>query len=176
MKVAVGSKNPVKIEAVERAFETVWPKRRWNVVGVEVSSGVSDQPMTDIESIKGATNRAKKSLKKLNSEFGVGLEGGLQKLGERWFDCGWVVVVDSTGKVGYGSSVRIEVPSKIMKLINAGKELGDANDIVFKKKNSKQAEGYFGLMTKGAITRAGGYKEGVIMALSRFIQVKVFDN
>lgn len=52
--VAVGSTNPVKIEASKLAFEAVWPKRVFEVEGVSVSSGVSDQPMSDQESITGA--------------------------------------------------------------------------------------------------------------------------
>src|SRR3989344_4029632 len=94
MKVAVGSKNPVKIEAVKRAFEIIWPEKKWDVLGVEVSSGVSNQPMSDLESIKGATTRAKRAIKALKADFGVGLEGGLQKIKKDWFDCGWIVVIN----------------------------------------------------------------------------------
>ena len=61
-KVAVGSKNPVKIEAVRLAFKTAWPRKEWAVEGVEVDSGVPDQPMSDEESICGARNRAQRSL------------------------------------------------------------------------------------------------------------------
>ena len=53
MKIAVGSENPVKINAVKHAFKLVWPKKKWEVIGVKVTSGVSDQPMSDVESIKG---------------------------------------------------------------------------------------------------------------------------
>lgn len=54
MKVAVGSLNPVKIEGTRAAFEALWPEEQWDVEGVNVNSGVSDQPMSDGESIKGA--------------------------------------------------------------------------------------------------------------------------
>ena len=95
--VAVGSLNPVKIEAVKLAFEAVWPEKVFAVEGTSVESGVSSQPLSDAESIKGARARAKKSLKKLGADFGVGLEGGLHKTGNTWFDCGWVVVVSKSG-------------------------------------------------------------------------------
>ena len=94
MKVVVGSKNPVKIQATKEAFEKLWPKKNRSVIGLEVKSGVSDQPMSDEESIKGASNRAKKALKTGKADFGIGFEGGLHKIGEKWFDCGWVVVVN----------------------------------------------------------------------------------
>ncbi|HET7059911.1 MAG TPA: inosine/xanthosine triphosphatase [Candidatus Saccharimonadales bacterium] len=169
MKVAVGSKNPVKIESVRLAFKALWPDKKWQVEGVGVASDVSDQPMSDEESIKGAHNRAQKALEKLGADYGVGLEGGLQKTGEHWLDCGWVVVVDKDGNEGIGSTVKMIVPKKMMNLIRAGKELGEACDIVFKETNSKHGDGHFGLMTKNQITRTSGYKDGVIAALSYFV-------
>jgi inosine/xanthosine triphosphatase len=174
MKVAVGSENPVKINAVKHAFKLMWPKKKWQVVGVKVPSGVSDQPMSDEESIKGATNRARRSLKLAKADFGVGLEGGIQKIGNKWFDCGWIVVVDKKGRVGIGSSARIETAPAILKLIKKGIELGSANDKVFKAENSKQKGGHFSLMTDGLITRKDGYLDAVIFALSRFLHPELW--
>lgn len=174
MKVVVGSTNPVKIEAVKQAFDKVFPEKKWQVVGIEVLSGVPNQPMSDLESIKGARNRAKNALKKVKADFGVGLEGGLQQVGKCWFDCGWIVVLDKKGTEGIGSTIKMETPKKLMELIKKGMELGEANDVLFRTVNSKQAEGHFGLMTKNAITRTSGYKSGVIAALSHFVHPKLF--
>lgn len=173
-KVAVGSKNPVKIEAVKQAFKKVFSEEEWIIEGIEVNSEVSNQPMSDRESITGARNRAKKALQALQADYGVGLEGGVQEVDGIWFDCGWMVIVDAKGNEGIGSTVKMLVSEKIMQHIHAGKELGIANDIVFKTKNSKQGDGHFGLMTKNAITRTSGYRDGVISALSRFVQPDIF--
>lgn len=169
MKIAVGSKNRVKIEAVRQAFVALWPDEKWQVEGVDVGSGVSDQPMSDEESIKGAHNRARKALKELGADYGVGLEGGLQKTGDHWLDCGWIVVVDKEGNEGIGSTVKMIVPKKMMDLIHKGEELGVVCDIVFDMKDLKQGVGHFGLMTKNQITRTTGYRDGVIAALSYFV-------
>lgn len=174
MKVAVGSKNPVKIEATKQAFEKVFPEENWIVEGIEVASDVSSQPMSDSESIRGARNRAKKALKELHADYGVGLEGGVHEIDGHWFDSGWMVVVNKKGEEGIGSTIKMLVSDKIMKHIHAGKELGVANDIVFKTKNSKHGDGHFGLMTKNAITRTSGYRDGVIAALSRFVHQDIF--
>lgn len=80
MKVAVGSKNPVKIAAVREAFTKVWPKKHFVFEGVAVSSGVSNQPMSDEESFRGARNRAERAMKQIDADFGVGLEGVFRKL------------------------------------------------------------------------------------------------
>lgn len=174
-KVAVGSKNPVKIEAVRIAFEKVWPNEEWLVEGIEAQSEVSSQPMSDEETIKGAKNRAQKALKELKADFGVGLEGGLHKIGEHWFDTGWMSIVDKNGKEGIGSTIRAHTPQKMMDLVHKGVELGDACDIIFKRKNTKHAEGQFGLMTNKHITRTSGYVDGVVIALAAFINPKLFE-
>lgn len=175
-KIAVGSKNPVKIEAVRLAFTDVWPEIEWEIVGSEIDSGVSSQPMSDRESVKGATNRAKRALKLHQADFGVGLEGGIQKVGQEYIDSGWMIVVAKDGRVGIGSSVRMHTPHKMMKMVlEEGKELGEVCDILFKRKNTKHAEGQFGLMTKNLITRTEGYRHGVISALVRFIHPDLYD-
>lgn len=176
MKVAIGSTNPVKIQAVKAAFKKVWPKETFIFRGVKVDSGVSHQPMSDLESIKGARNRARLALKKTKADFGVGLEGGVQKVGRNWFDCGWIVVLDRNGNEGIGSSIRMETPSKMVSLMAKNDfELGDVDDLMFNRKNSKQAEGHFGLMTGNKIIRAKAYEHAVISALVRFINPDIFE-
>lgn len=175
MRVAIGSTNPVKISAVKTAFKKIWLKKRFKFVSVEVSSGVSKQPMSDLESIRGAKNRAKLAMRKLNADFGVGLEGGVQKIGTNWFDNGWIVIINKKGVEGIGCSIKMLTPPKMMRLIKTGLELGDADDILFKSKNSKQKEGHFGHMTKNIITRTSGYEQAVISALVRFINPHLFD-
>lgn len=174
MKVAIGSKNPTKLEATKIAFNAVFPKEQIEFIIKEIKSGISDQPLSDEESIKGAINRAKRVLKETKADFGVGLEGGLQEIGKYWFEGGWAAVVDKAGSIGVGSSAKLLVPKKGMDLIKKGHELGEVSDILFKTKNSKYSLGYFGLMTNGHITRANGYSQGIIMALIRFLNPQLF--
>ncbi len=174
MKVAVGSKNPVKVEAVKQAFMMVFPNEKWDVVGIEVGSEVSDQPMSDDESIKGARNRARKSMKALKADYGVGLEGGVHQTDDKWFDSGWMIIIDKKGVEGIGSTIRMQTPPKMIELINQGIELGHVDDILFKTKNSKHDLGHFGLMSNGAVTRTEMYIDGVISALVRYLHPNLF--
>jgi len=175
MKVAVGSTNPVKIDAVRAAFHEVWPKQKWEVIDLETPSRVSSQPKSDQESIKGATNRAKDALKKSKADYGVGIEGGLSHINKVWFDTAWIVVIDKKGNEGIGSTVNMQTPPKfIKKSIDEGLEIGQIDDEYFKVKNSKQGIGHFGLMTNGNLTRKDGYIQGVIAALTRFIHPELY--
>ena len=176
MYVAVGSLNPVKIEAVRLAFLALWPNEAWRVEGVSVVSGVRDQPMSDEESIQGARNRATLAREKLDADYGIGLEGGIHEIGDLAFDCGWVAVRDRKGREGVGSTAKIPTPPRMMKMIKSGMELGVVNDLIFGTINSKQGDGHFGLMTKNVITRTSGYRDGVVMALSRFVHPDLFED
>jgi inosine/xanthosine triphosphatase len=153
----------------------VWPDKKWEVTGVDVPSGVSNQPMTHTESIRGARTRAENVLEETGADFGVGLEGGLEQIGDDWFECGWIVVKDKDGKIGIGSSVRFRLPEVMVKMIHQGKELGEVTDIISNQENTKQKGGFFGLMSKDLITRQKGYRDGVIAALARFIKPEIFN-
>lgn len=85
IRVAVGSTNPCKIEAVRKAFCQIFSS---DEIKIEISShsvpsGVADQPFGDEETREGAMNRALAAYNAACSEagcdFGVGLEGGLEK-------------------------------------------------------------------------------------------------
>ena len=79
-KIVVASKNPVKINAVRDAFEKMFPNEVFNMEGISVSSGVSDQPISDTETLQGALNRAGNAEKEnLHADFWVGIEGGIEE-------------------------------------------------------------------------------------------------
>lgn len=175
MLIAVGSTNPVKINAARIAFEKVFPNETIEVVGGNISSGVSNQPTGDKETILGATNRAKKVLEELHADFGVGEEGGMNEVEGKWFETGWCVVIDKKGAVGIGSAIRMEVPPELLHHINGGeKELGVATDIAFGTIESGKNAGFFGLMTNGQIDRTTAYADGIIAALTRFLHPNLF--
>lgn len=172
--VAVGSTNPVKIEAVRIAFEMLWPEQLWEISSISLASGVASQPMSDLESITGARNRAKGALISGNAAYGVGLEGGLQQIDKWWFDSGWIVVIDRNGQEGIGSTAKLIVPPQMITMVLQGMEVGEAVDTLFQQQNSKQADGHFGLMTKNTITRTRAYTDGVLTALTRFVHPHIF--
>jgi inosine/xanthosine triphosphatase len=174
VKVVVGSTNPVKIEAVRTAFEMVWPEQIWDVIGVAAASGVSIQPMSDEECIIGARNRARAALAHSDAAYGVGLEGGLQRVAGKWLNGGWSVVIDRSGREGLGATIKMITPAQMMAKIEQGMELGEVDDLFFQQQNSKQAQGHFGLFTRDLITRKRAYVDGVLTALARFMQPDLF--
>jgi len=72
------------------------------------------------------------------------------------------------GKIGKGKTGSFFLPQKVAELVRQGMELGEADDIVFGKKNSKQANGAIGILTDDVITRTTYYVPAIIMALIPF--------
>ncbi len=174
MRVAVGSLNPVKIAAAAAGFAAVWPAESLECDGCRVASGVGDQPMSNIESIRGARTRAEQARDALDADYGVGIESGLEEIDGGWFSTGWVVIVDTHGIEGISSSLYRPAPLPSMALVRQGLELGSANDVVFGKTNSKQANGLIGLLTNDILTREGVFRDAVISALARFLHPELF--
>jgi len=52
--------------------------------------------------------------------------------------------------------------------VRQGKELGEADDLVFAKENSKQDNGAVGLLTGNVIDRTALYQQAVVLALIPF--------
>jgi len=175
MKVMIASHNPVKIKAIHKGFQRIFKDNKIQVVAGSDQSGVSVQPMTDEETFKGALNRAKR-IKKLNRGFDyyVGIEGGIQKFGKEMATFAWVVVINKEGKIGKSHTGIYFLPQRVCKLIKKGKELGEADDIVFGRSNSKQKNGAVGILTHDAIDRAELISESVSLALIPFINPKYY--
>ena len=174
MLVGVGSTNPVKVTAARNGFAAVWPETGWSVISCEVASGVSEQPMSNAETILGARNRARRAREQHNVTYGVGIESGLCQIEGAWFSTGWVVVVDASGTEGISSSLIRPVPARIMALVHEGLELGHANDVAFGVQNSKQHTGMIGLLSNNVLTREGVFRDALISALARFVHPEVY--
>ncbi|MEM0117040.1 MAG: inosine/xanthosine triphosphatase [Conexivisphaerales archaeon] len=163
--VAVGSSNKVKVRATSEAFSKFFD---CEVEGVDVSSGVNEQPFED-ETFIGAKNRAVSAIKSLKADFGVGIEGGITTISGRGLGFAAVYLIDRRGRESMASSGMFPLPEEAMELVKQGKELGEAMDILTGLKDTKRGLGAVGLLTKGVIDRTALYRDAVVFALIPFI-------
>jgi inosine/xanthosine triphosphatase len=180
--IIVASTNPVKIASVNNGFIQMFPNTEIQVEGIAVSSTVSHQPRTNEETERGAVSRVENAKKaRPDADYWIGIEGGTSdvpaefdsvrykktdKLGMESF--AWVVIESKSGEVGKGKTGTFMLPTKVAELVRSGKELGEADDIVFGQTNSKQKMGAVGLLTNNVIDRETYYTHAVILALIRF--------
>jgi inosine/xanthosine triphosphatase len=167
-RIVVASQNPVKIDAVRAGFELMFPEDDFSIDMVSVSSDVDDQPVTDSETLLGAQNRARNACRVVpEADYWVGIEGGVEDITGEMAAFAWIVV--KSGDIeGKGRTGTFFLPIRVAELIRQGKELGEADDIVFNRTNSKQDNGAIGILTANAVDRTQLYQQGVMMSLVVF--------
>ncbi|MGC9105312.1 MAG: DUF84 family protein [Thermoprotei archaeon] len=170
-RVAVGSRNRAKVEAVKEALSLVGIDAE--VVAVDVESGVSNQPMCD-ETFYGARNRAIKALTETRADLGIGIEGGTCVYFNRLMGFAVVYAVSKDGRESFSMSPWFPIPNSIASHILNGKELGEATDIVFNVSGSKNYDGVIKYLTK-YITRKDLYVQAVVISLYPFYNPSVSD-
>ena len=167
-RVAVGSKNPVKLAAARAVVTRLAPGV--TVEAIETASGVPDQPFGDEETIRGAVARARGAREKLDADFGIGLEGGVVEMPDGTMrTCAWAAVVSRSGRHGVGGSLAMPLPESVASMVRSGMELGHAMDKLTGHSNIKHGAGAVGILTGGLVDRQAAYEVLVAYALSVFL-------
>jgi inosine/xanthosine triphosphatase len=166
--LVVASTNPVKVQAAATGFHRMFPDLELNIVSVAVACGVRQQPLSDTETLTGALQRVQQASVLIpDADYWIGIEGGIDDQGAEMIAFAWVVV-RSTKLIGKGRTGTFFLPQSVAQLIRQGKELGEADDIVFNRSNSKQDTGAVGILTGNVIERVSLYEHAVILALVPF--------
>ena len=153
----------------------MFPGEQFKIDSENISSGVSDQPMSDKETLQGAINRVNKAFQSVaDADYWVGIEGGIEYENGEMAAFAWVVIKSKklTGKAKSGTFF---LPNKVAQKILEGKEMGLANDIIFNQKNSKQNLGAIGILTQNVVNRAQLYEHAVMLALVVFKNEELYD-
>jgi len=146
------------------------------IIGVSVSSGVSDMPMSFDEIVNGAKNRAQAAIELVGADYGVGLEGGMNDFDLGTFLMGFVAIVDKHGAWGLSIGGGLYMPDKIIKMVrDSGRELGDVMDELRGLQNTKKHDGCVGYFTDNLINRKESFEKPTISALSRFKKKEWFE-
>ncbi|HYL11010.1 MAG TPA: inosine/xanthosine triphosphatase [Candidatus Acidoferrales bacterium] len=185
--VAVGSTRRPKLNAVWESLSVFGPvldpNVQFEVVGVEVESGVGHTPATREELMRGARRRAE-ALIRMARERGepwryfVGLEGGLDVIpengGRRVFLESWAFVSDGI-RGAFGRSGGIEVPERLAEeVLNRGVELSAAIDKFAGGQGIRDAQGAWGVLSNNLITRQDAFRVAVVSAFAPFFNKAVY--
>ncbi len=166
MEIAVGSTNPVKIEAVERTLERYEP----TVAAVDVDSGVSEQPRSIEETVRGAENRARRALAATDADYGVGLEGGVARLeGVPGLSLiMWGATTDGD-RLERGGGPTLRLPDDVADRVEDGAELGPVMDDRLGTEGVAESEGAAGVLTAGLTDRTQALSEAVACSFGPFV-------
>jgi non-canonical (house-cleaning) NTP pyrophosphatase len=204
--VAVGSTRRPKVNAVSEALAAIRTVSdflpAFEVVGVEVESGVRHTPLSREDLMAGARQRAEALVqmsraKNKNWKYFVGLEGGLDVIagldviprldlvpeldvvseaGNRWvFLESWAYVTDSEGRGAFGQSGAVLVPEALAQtVVDDGLELSQAIDAFAGGHNIRDAEGAWGILTRHLTTRQESFRAAVINAFAPFFSRELY--
>ena len=187
IQIAVGSTRRPKLTAVNEAIldfgPVLAPGVEFEVIGVEVESGVGHTPANRAELMLGARQRAESlvRLARENAEswrYFVGLEGGLDVIeeegGRRVLLESWAYVSD--GREGhYGRSGGVEVPEALAReVLEKGVELSVAIDSFAGAVGIRDAQGAWGVLSSGLISRTEAFRIAVVAAFAPFYNAKMY--
>ena len=185
--IAVGSTRKPKLNAVSEALKTfasvLDPGAQFEVVGLEVESGVGHTPATCEELMLGARQRADALVERAREKgaewkYFVGLEGGLDVLEEngnrRVFLESWAYVSD--GRRGhFGRSGGMEIPEALAdEVLGRGVELSAEIDKFAGEAGIRDAQGAWGVLSSNLITRQEAFRVAVIAAFAPFYNEKMY--
>jgi inosine/xanthosine triphosphatase len=166
--IIIASGNPVKSAAALKGFQLMFPSEQFTIQQATVDLGIPVQPMNDTETLNGATRRAQDVKQRFpEADFWVGIEGGVTDGLPGMGAFAWAVVF-STLQKGCGRSGEFILPEILAEHVRQGMELGEADDLVFSRNNSKQQNGAIGILTDDVIDRTSLYVPAVVFALIPF--------
>ncbi|WP_338777649.1 DUF84 family protein [Metabacillus sp. FJAT-52054] len=167
MIVSIGTTNPAKVRAVKLAFAEIDLIQEF--IEADVSSGVSSQPFSDEETMKGAINRAEASRKETGADIGIGLEGGVVETSFGFFLCNWGALTDgSLSQPIVAGGARIQLPLEIGAELVKGRELSDVMDEFSHRTETGKNEGAMGIFTNGAVDRTEMFAHVVKLLAGRY--------
>jgi inosine/xanthosine triphosphatase len=209
--VVVGSTRGPKLDAVAEALVSIRsafaidktkPELDFEVVGVEVPSGVRHTPLSREDLMTGARHRAEALVNIARTEnkpwkYFVGLEGGIdmvagpdvmpnldlipnvdivREAGRRWaFLENWAYVTDGTSLGAFGQSGAVLLPDSLAKtVVDDGIELSEAIDAFTGRHNIRDAEGAWGILTSNLISRREAFRVAVVNAFAPFFNREMY--
>lgn len=164
MQVGVGSRNPVKLAATRQAFDSIAAPAA--IVAVDADSGVSEQPLGDEETIRGAKNRARAAAE--GYDIGIRIEGGVADGPDGSYLIMWAAATDGA-RMDIGGGPRVRLPERLGTQVRAGRKLGPLMDELVGQSDVARNDGAAGTLTGGIIDRESALRHAVAGALGPFV-------
>jgi len=185
-RVGVGSKNEPKIAAVRAAISAY--SSGVEVRGLDVTSGVPDQPVGFEEIVRGARNRARAAFAAGDCDLAVGIEDGLVALppgaasaaGDH-LNIGCAAVSDGR-RVMLGFSSAFAYPPGVSAVsVRERTPIGELFDRLWRERRgererlpSARTTGNVGKLTAGALPRSEYARHAVLCALVAFVNPDLY--
>ena len=174
IRVAVGSTNKVKVDAVRNIFTQAFGLVE--VVSVEPGLGIPSQPLEE-RTIQGSIQRARSAMEKMKTDYAVGIEAGLfyNKVLLRHLDIQYCAIIDSSGKMTVGHGPGFEYPPEVVRSVLEGGTVGDTMSKITEIEKIGHKMGSVGYLSDGMIDRTALTEIAVLMALIPRIRKELYE-
>lgn len=173
MLVAIGTKNPAKIEGARRAFSRFFPNAE--VHAVNIGLGRNPQPLGLRQITNCAIARARLAMKLAGGDYGVGIEAGIFKLRGSYLDHQQAVIMDRRGGISLGHSSGFMLPSKAVEdMIANGEELEEYATRLTGITGIGDKGGIIRYLSKGVVSRADLTEQCVVSALIPWLHKRLY--
>ncbi len=174
IKVAVGSTNKVKVDAVRNVFTQAFGLVE--IKSVEPEQEVPRQPL-ETKTIEGAIQRARSALVKGGADFAVGIEAGLfyNQVLKKFLDIQYCAIVDSGGRMTVGHGPGFEYPPEVVANVLKGGTVGDTMSEITGIESIGHKMGSVGYLSDGMIDRTSLTEIAVLMALIPRIRKELYE-
>ncbi len=166
MKILLGSENPGKKLALEKALEKLGIVE-YEIITVKVDSGVSSKPI-DSEIIRGADNRNQELKKRaidnnIKYDYLCSIEGGfaLDEMGLP-FIVTYCAIEDLLGEKSVGKSISIRISQTMFDFAQKGGSLNKIIEAITGVVNNKQDQGITGYLSNGLYSRIDVDKDAIV--------------
>lgn len=162
--VIAATTNPAKIKAIQLAFADTFGADQCRIESVDVASGVSMQPIGNVETRTGARQRVMEARQvRPEADFWVGVEAGI----EENMTFAWMTIENPQTR-GESRSASLMLPETILQGIRAGRELGSEMAELTGNTEIKRQGGAIGIFTDGRLSRTSVYHQALLLALVPF--------
>lgn len=176
-RILVASQNSIKAAAVSDAMMRFnGSSYEVNLFEKDIDSGVSDQPLSLLETALGALNRLNVIRKTGGYTYYVAIEGGAHSLelpgGTVWFEnaCAAITDDEETSKPSIAYGPAYPIPTAIARHLPEGLDLNQAMEIETGIENIGSSHGFNGWLTDNNLNRQAGTAQAVLLALYGFIK------
>jgi len=162
VRLALGSTNPVKFEALAAAVAARGLKAE--IIPLAVGEAPT-QPLSEEETRRGAVLRAEAALRRSDAELGVGLEGGVDLEG------GWLTMyaaVTDGLRTALARGPGLPLPEDVLKALGEGRELGEALEERYGREIRRRGAVF--VFSGGAMTRKEALAIAARLALGAFME------
>ena len=189
MKIALGSARAAKIMAVHAAcariaaVDGLWGRVELFARRVETSTPA--MPLTDVQLMRGARERAE-AMRELLSKEGqeaqiyVGLEGGFHSItldgARHTFLRGWAYATDGL-RASFGAAPSVSMPAEIVRRVErSSRELGEVIDEVAGEFDVRSRQGAWGVLSRDLLTRSMSFEAALIAAFAPFYNAQLYSD